>query len=80
MFVAQQPAEIWVKKLSDGALAVGFFNRTDQPVTVNFPWRNLNFHGAPQVRDLWVRKDLGQEENFVAELPPHGCVLLRVTR
>jgi alpha-galactosidase len=80
MFVAQQPAEIWIKELSDGALAVGFFNRTDQPLKVNFPWRNLNFYGAPQVRDLWVRKDLGQEENFVAELPQHGCVLLRVTR
>ena len=30
------------------------------------------------VRDLWLRKDLGRQKNFSAELPPHGCVLLRV--
>lgn len=73
-----QIAETWMKKLSDGTFAVGFFNRTDRTIEVNFPWRNVGFFSAPQVRDLWLRKDLGAQENFTAELPPHGCVLLRV--
>jgi len=73
-----QIAETWVKELADGSLAVGFFNRTSQPVKVDFPWRNLGFSSAPEVRDLWLRKDLERQENFSFELPPHGCVLLRV--
>jgi len=73
-----QIAEAWMKQLADGSFAVGFFNRTGQPVKVNFPWRNLGFLSAPSVRDLWLRQDLGQQENFAAELPAHGCFLVQV--
>lgn len=73
---APQVAETWMKELADGSFAVGFFNRMDKPVTVNFPWRDLGFLSEPQVRDLWLRKDLGRQQNFTAELPAHGCVLL----
>jgi alpha-galactosidase len=71
-------AETWMKKMADGSVAVGFFNRTDQPVKVDFPWRNLGFHFAPNVRDLWLRKDLSRQKNLVAELPAHDCILLQV--
>ena len=97
IFIPGQTTEVWTKELSGGALAVGFFNRTDDPVKVDYAWSNLGFSsapragepwhgaaalmgrpGAPKVRDLWLRKNLGREKNFVAELPPHGCVLLKV--
>ena len=71
-------AEVWVRELSGGAHAVGLFNRTAQPVQVSFPWRELSSSARPQVRDLWLRKDLGKQKNFTAEIPPHGGVLLRV--
>jgi hypothetical protein len=80
IFVPGQSAEMWVKELSGGALAVGFFNRTDNPVKVDYAWSRSGFSSEPQARDLWLRKDLGKQENFTDELPPHGCVLLRVTR
>jgi alpha-galactosidase len=67
-----------MKELADGSFAVGFFNRSAQPVKVNFPWRNLGFLSAPEARDLWLRQDLGRQENFITELPPHGCALLRL--
>jgi alpha-galactosidase len=73
-----QSVETWAKKLSDGSSAIGFFNRTDKIVSVNFAWPKLGFSAPSEVRDLWLRKDLGRQENFVAELPPHGCVLLQV--
>jgi alpha-galactosidase len=73
-----QVAETWMKPLADGSFAVGFFNRTARPVKVDFPWRNLGFLSAPEVRDLWLRKDLGKQEHYLVELPPHGCVLLAV--
>lgn len=78
MFGPPQFPEIWMKELSNGLFAIGFFNRTDKTVSINIPWRDLGFRSAPMVRDLWLRKDLGSQENCVAELPPHGCVLLKV--
>ena len=73
-----QMSEIWTKELADGSLAVGFFNRTDKPVTVDVPWRDLKLPSEPQVRDLWLREDLGRQRSFAADLPPHGCALLRL--
>ena len=70
--------EMWVKPLSDGPLAVGFFNRTEKTASVDYRWHYLGFSSAPQVRDLWLRKDFGRQHNFTAELPPHGCVLLKI--
>ncbi len=76
--ILPQGAELWVKELSDGSLAVGFFNRTEMAASVDYAWHHLGFSSAPTVRDLWLRKNLSRHEDFTAELPPHGCVLLRV--
>jgi hypothetical protein len=57
------------------------FNRTNQPMMVDVVWRDLHQSGIrsrPDVRDLWLLKDLGRQKNLVTELPPHGCMLLRV--
>jgi hypothetical protein len=70
--------EIWTKRLADKSLAVGIFNRGNAAAPVNLVWRDLGLRAKPDVRDLWLRKDLGQQKNFTAELLPHGCVLLRV--
>jgi hypothetical protein len=70
--------EMWVKPLADGSLAVGFFNRTESPAKVEYRWHYLGFSAPPQVRDLWLRKELGRQPDFIAELPPHGCVLLKI--
>ncbi len=68
--------ETWMKQLVDQSFAVGFFNRTDQPARIDVPWARLGLPADPQVRDLWGRKNLGRQKQFVAELPPHGCALL----
>jgi hypothetical protein len=73
------PAETWLKELSDGGCAVGFFNRSEQTVTIEVPWRHLGFLTEPEVREVWTRRDLGRQEKFTATLPAHGCVLLRVS-
>jgi len=70
--------EIWTKKLADKSLAVGIFNRGNTIVPVNLVWHGLGLRAKPAVRDLWLRKDLGRQKDFTAELPPHGCALLRV--
>ena len=71
-------AEIWTKKLADKSVAVGIFNRGNAAVSVNLIWKDLGLRAKPVVRDLWLRKDFGRAKTFTAEIPPHGCLLLRV--
>jgi alpha-galactosidase len=78
MYGQPVPAETWLKHLADGSCAVGFFNRSDQPVQIDVPWRDLGWLQPPQVRDLWLRRDLGRQQRFTASIGPHGCVLLGV--
>jgi len=56
--------EIWRKELQDGS-AVGFFNRSEAPVTVKLP----------AGRDLWRRQDVEEREGA---LQPHASMLLKV--
>jgi len=79
IFILGLSTELWVRELSDKTRAIGLFNRNDQPVEVNLEWNLIGLRRASQVRDLWLRKDLGKQKRFVAEIPPHGCILLRVT-
>ena len=70
--------EIWTKPLVDKSLAVGLFNRGNEPLSGKLAWKNIGGRTRPAVRDLWVRKDLGREDTYAAELPPHGSVLLKL--
>lgn len=79
LFVPGLAAEVWTRNLSDGSRAVGLFNRTGQPVDVVLDWHDLGFTSKPHVRDLWLREDLGRQDKFAAEIPPHGCRLLALT-
>ena len=72
-------SEVWAKKMEDGSLAVGLFNRgfMTGPVTVEF--KALGLTGKQRVRDLWRQKDLGTaSDSFTAEIPGHGVQLLRL--
>ena len=70
--------EIWTKRLADKSLAVGIFNRGNAAVSVDLVLARPGPARRPAVRDLWLRKNLGRQKNFITELPPHGCALLRV--
>lgn len=78
--VAQEgPFEVWMKPLADGSKAVGLFNRqrTTEQITVDFS--SIGIRGDATVRDLWLRKDLGNfEGKFSAYVPRHGVVLVRI--
>jgi len=73
--------EVWSKKLADGSLAVGLFNRGDLEDTVTADWSKLGITGRYAVRDLWLRTDMGRfSDRYAASVPSHGVVLLRLTR
>jgi len=73
------PREVWAKKMEDGSLAVGLFNRDEIPQTVVAKWSELGLNGTMRVRDLWRQQDIGSfDSSFGAEIPRHGVVLLRL--
>jgi len=64
--------EVWAKPLSDGAWAVGLFNRGEETATVAVKFDSLKLTGSQKVRDLWRQKDLGAADGqFASTVPPH---------
>jgi len=72
--------EVLIKKLADGAVAVGLFNPGETPSTVSVSWGDAGVHGKQRVRDLWRQKDLGVfTDKFSADVPRHGVLLVRLS-
>lgn len=78
--VAQEgPFEVWMKPMADGSKVAGLFNRqrTIESMTVNFS--QIGIKREAQVRDLWLKKDLGTyASSFSAYVPGHGVVLVKI--
>jgi alpha-galactosidase len=78
---AEGSQEIWARPLGDGSKAVGIFNRFDWPQTIEVDFRELGFKGSVKARDIWAARDLGTlPSKYVAHVPGHGVMLLKVTQ
>jgi alpha-galactosidase len=72
--------EIWIKPLTGGAVAVALFNRGEMSALMSVHWRDLELKGKLNVRDLWAHVDRGKiKDEYVAEVPAHGAVLIRIS-
>ncbi|MGA8620584.1 MAG: glycoside hydrolase family 27 protein [Candidatus Sulfotelmatobacter sp.] len=73
--------EIWVKPLADGSHAVGLFNRTEAPFKIQLDSRRIGARASSELRDLFDHRNLGSiKDSYVAEVPAHGVIMLRVSR
>ena len=71
--------EVWKRELEDGSIAVGLFNRGDEPALVTAFWADLGISGKKKVRDLWRQKDLGQFAiQYAEKVERHGVVMVRI--
>jgi alpha-galactosidase len=71
--------DIWARKMNDGTLAVGLFNRGPEPTTIAVKLADLGLTGSQPVRDLWMHKDLTSANGqFSAVVPRHGAVLVKI--
>ena len=85
--VAKQPGdktgdlEVYAKPLDDGSWAVGLFNLSAAPATVNVHWTDLaGVSGGQKVRDLWRQKDVGVfPDGYTATVASHGVVMVKVS-
>jgi len=73
--------EIWVRQLSNGDLAVAFFNRGEMMTDITAYWTVLGLEGKHKVRDLWKHASVGTAKDlFTADVPQHGAVIVRIAR
>lgn len=73
--------QYWVKKLSDGAIALGIFNLNEGVENIRFNLNNLALNGTFTIRDLWRQTDLGRfREGMDVTLYGHGVLLLKITK
>jgi len=74
--------QVWSRPLRDGTTAVGMFNTGAidcEEATVK--WDDIGVHGKQPVRDLWVKKDVGEfDGRYTARIPGHGAVMLKIGR
>jgi alpha-galactosidase len=74
--------EIWTRPLAHGASAVAAFNRGAASARVSIRWADLKIDPRNAVvRDLWTHASVPVEgPEYVAVVPSHGVVMLRVGR
>lgn len=71
--------EVWAKKLEDGSMAVGIFNRGLFSTNFILPLADLGFKKNVNLRDIWQQKDLGKFKNsYSVTIPSHGVKLLKI--
>lgn len=76
--------EIWKRRLADGSVAIGAFNR-DTPyrglgqATFALDLRQLTSFSIGAIRDVWSHQDLPIRDRMEVTIPPHGVVLLRIS-
>jgi alpha-galactosidase len=72
--------EIWTRPLTDGAQAVGVFNRGGATAQVTIGCEDLRLCGGYQIRDVWTHADAGTlAATRSVSVPSHGVVLWRIT-
>ncbi|MEQ8580269.1 MAG: RICIN domain-containing protein [Marinoscillum sp.] len=73
-----ESSQVWAGQMSNGDWIVGLFNREENTRnrSLDFSW--LGFSGNASVRDLWAHQDLGEMSSYAVDVPPHGCVILKV--
>ncbi len=71
---------VWYGQMSNGDYVVGVFNRDDSQQTVTVNFEDLGISGEMNVRDLWSHTDEGVASALTANIAPHGCKIVRLSK
>ncbi|MCD4773467.1 MAG: glycoside hydrolase family 27 protein [Bacteroidales bacterium] len=72
--------EIWKKPLINGDIAICLFNRGKKTIEKEIIWDELNISKNFEIRDLWMKKNIGKtNNNFKTEIVSHSVVMLRLS-
>jgi alpha-galactosidase len=71
--------KVLAKPLSDGSVAIGLFNNTDEDAELSFSLDDLGLSGPKPIRDLWAKKDLGDvSAGYKETIAPHCAKLFKI--
>jgi hypothetical protein len=73
-------SQTWEGQMSNGDWVVGFFNREKEARQRSVDFASLGLKSEAAVRDLWAHKDLGSMRAYSVTVPPHGCVVVRISQ
>jgi alpha-galactosidase len=91
-YARKDSLETWVKPLGNGGWAICFLNRNNKPHPITFNWKEeniadtvskqqLNSNVVYKIKDIWADKAAGTTAKpFIATVPPHDVILLRLSR
>lgn len=72
--------QIWYGQMSNGDYVIGLFNRADQASSFQISFSELGITGEWNVRDLWEHADEGAQSGLSANIPAHGCKIVRLSK
>ena len=72
--------EIWYGKMTNGDYVVGLFNRSDNTASVSVKLSDIGISGEKNVRDLWKHTDEGKASVVSANIPAHGCKIVKLAK
>jgi alpha-galactosidase len=75
--------QIWARKLSDGTMAVGLFNRAPVAMPVTLKFADIGLGDKPPIRFPWTHTDqggamAGNGKQVTKTVPRHGVVLMKI--
>lgn len=91
VYNVKDSVETWIKPLSNNEVAICFLNRSVNPATVNFNWKEQQVIDAVfnfkydftssnySIKNLWLHKEEGNTSKpYQAVLPTHDVIALRL--
>ena len=78
--VNSEGSNVWYGQMSNGDYIVGLFNREDNPKVFNVAFADLGISSPMKVRDLWEHADEGTASAINAQIEPHGCKIVRLSK
>lgn len=76
----KEESQVWTGQLGNGDWVVALFNRENTYQSRGIIFSALPMQGKAKVRDLWKHEDLGMLSSFSTRVPPHGVVVIRISK
>jgi alpha-galactosidase len=72
--------QVWLKPLEDNSIALAFFNRGDNAMSISVSLKELGLKDGATVRDIWNQQDLGyHKKRLSAKVNPHETLMYKIT-
>jgi Alpha galactosidase C-terminal beta sandwich domain/Secretion system C-terminal sorting domain len=71
-------SEIWTGQMSNGNWIIALFNRSETTRTRSIAFSSLGITEPINARDLWQYGHLGKMKELTADIPPHGCLMVKL--